>query len=158
MFLVAACGALKGSEPVLPTLDVKAVAQVAAEGITVKFYGEECEVSSPSVVPEGEYLFIFKDLEGKSSADLYVAGLTEGHTFQDLLDIQGEPGRYWHKPNWVIYDKKVDVEFDIAAGEKRIIYSLEKGEHAIYIGNVLPPARNGLWFCVPLIVVEAPSE
>jgi hypothetical protein len=153
---IAACG--PSSKTSHPVLDADAVAQAVAEGIEVKFYGESCDVAAPEVLPIGEYVFVFNDLEGKQSADLYIGRLTDGHTFQDLLDPQGdEPGKYYHKPEWLIYAEKTDSEWDLSTGVKSVTYFLEEGEHAIYVSNVLPTNEWGLWFCMPVMVVETSS-
>ncbi len=145
LLLVTACG----------TSD-RAVEQAVTEGIEVTFYGDSCDVSAPEILPVGEYSFILKNL-GKTSATLYVSRITEGHTYQDLLDPQESPGDYYPKPDWVIYARKIG-HGENSVGE--IIYdvTLEAGLHAIYVSNRLPTSEWGLWFCVPLMVEEPPSS
>jgi hypothetical protein len=153
IFLTAACApSLPSNQPVL---DAEAVEQAATEVIEVTFYGESCDVSAPEVLPVGEYSFVLKDLDGKTSAELYVARLTDGHTYQDLLEPQDSPGDYYPKPNWLIYATNIRT-VNASTGERSYEVTLESGEHAIYIGNRLPTNKWGLWFCVPLMVVELP--
>jgi hypothetical protein len=157
MFLIAGCSASTTiSEPIL---DPDAVAQAKAEGIEVTFTGDDCAVSGPAALPAGDYLFVFKDLEGKSGADLTLGRLTDGNTYQDFFDLQGgEPGMYVPKPDYIDQSLTiVDVDIDIATGEQRTTYSLEEGEYALYVFT-FTEGEWGQWFCGPLMVVKAPTN
>ena len=121
--------------------------------IVVTFDGNECTVSGPTELPTGEHSFLVKDLSGQRLL-LYVSRLVDGKTFQDMLDLQSEPGEYYSKPSWVIYPGRTSER--IAEGEDLFTFSLDKeGEHAIYLFGDWPLS---LWFCAPLKVMEAPSE
>ena len=89
---------------------------------------------------------------------IYVSHLTDGHTYQELLDPQSEPGEYYPKPNWVVYATKRDFEFERNEAGTELAWTFfleEEGEYAIYIGGSKP---DDLWFCAPLQVVEDPDE
>jgi hypothetical protein len=145
IFILTACGSQTGE----PELDPAAVERAVESGIEVIFYGEECETTAPEVLPAGDYDFYITDKDENTSASLYVARITEGHVYQDLLDPQEEPGVYYPKPDWLIYADTIDAEF-IDTDQKRFTKTLEEGEHAVYIYT----RPTGLWFCVPIMVVE----
>ena len=147
ILLFAACIPQTGR----PELDPTAVQRAAENGIEVVFYGEECETTAPEVLPAGDYDFYITDKDENTSASLNVARITEGHTYQDLLDLQEAPGVHYTKPDWLIYAETIDAEF-IDSDQKRFTHTLEPGEHAIYIWT----RPFGLWFCVPVMVVEQP--
>jgi hypothetical protein len=104
-------------------------------------------------LPVGEYKFIFKNLSGKT-VDLNVIRLTDGRTYQDLLDLQSEPGEYIPEPSWIVSAIKRGTEWNESKGEKVYTFSVEEGEHAIEIWVNYP---TGIWFCAPLKVIEAPE-
>ncbi len=120
----------------------------------VVFDGETCTVSGPTSVSAGQHYFVMSDLSDLY-VELYVSTLLDGHTFQDLLDLQPEPGIYYPKPSWVVYATKAYGEPSgrtLAAGEIEQEYTLDQSghEHAIYVGP-----SNGLWFCSALEVTDA---
>lgn len=156
LFFLAACGPT--GTAVQPTLDAEVVEQAVNEGIKVTFNGEECIGLGPAALPVGEYVFVFKSLLEKSTAELHVSRLTDGHTFQDILDIQGGDSRKWIESDWNELVTRVDVDWDISTGEKRTTYLLEEGEHAVFIGNALLTGSFEQVYCYPIMVVEASSE
>ena len=82
--------------------------------------------------------------------DIAVTHLNDGRTYQDLLDLQSEPGEPFVKVNWMSQpyyftrDHKVwNYTFD------------ETGEHAIMI---LQHVHVGMWICESFQVIEAVTE
>ena len=139
----------------IPTNTPKPTATPLAlvEAIEVTFDGNECIVTGPTELPTGEHSFLLKDLSGQAQV-LYVPHLLDGKTFQDMVDLQSEPGVYYPKPSWCIH-AEATREW-IAEGEDLYTFYLNKeGEHAILLGSWYPLS---LWFCAPLKVMEAPSE
>jgi hypothetical protein len=122
--------------------------------IEVTFDGTECTVSGSTELPIGEYSFVYKDLS-EENVPFWVARLLDGRTFQDLLDLQSEPGEYYPKPSWTVYPSgSWTWNESIDAGV--YTFSLDKeGEYATAVGGDFPPS---LWLCAPLWVIEAPSE
>jgi hypothetical protein len=109
-------------------------------------------------VSPGDYPFLLlhpKRGPQHLTQDLYVSYLLDGYTFQDVLDIQGRPGRIWPKPDWVEYAKAVDQVFDEARNELLRTYCLEEGDLMVYVGGSDP---SGNWFCSPLTVTAAASD
>jgi hypothetical protein len=139
--LLAACGAPAAA----PTSE-----------IVVTFDGVDCTVSGPTELPVGEHPFVLKDLSERK-VKLYVTRLTDGHTFQDWLDMQSEPGEYFDRPYWVVGIRKIGTEWNESKGGEVFTYYLDKeGDYSISIGTIWDSL--GSWFCAPLKVVEAPSE
>ena len=147
--LLVGCGAPAATPtPIPPTATLTPVPP-----IEVTFDGTECTVSGPTELPTGDHKFVLKDLSEQNQV-LYVSLLLDGKTYQDLLDLQSEPGEYYPKPSWVVHTKGGMRRN--AKGEHVWTYSLDiEGEHAIYLGSAFP---HSLWFCAPLKVIEAPSE
>ncbi|MFW2383012.1 MAG: hypothetical protein ACN4GZ_14760, partial [Acidimicrobiales bacterium] len=87
---------------------------------------------------------------------LFVSVLEDGHAYQELIDLQTAPGRYYPKPQWVIYSQRItpDAPIELAPIQHVVGYDLEPGRHAIYFGT----ANNGLWFCAPLLVTDPSSS
>jgi hypothetical protein len=103
-------------------------------------------------LPPGDVSFVLLN-PNRGTQNLYVSYLLDGHTFQDLIDFQGRPGRYWPKPDWVEYARAIAGRFDELRKELVRTYSLEEGDLTIYVGGSDP---FGNWFCSPLTVTGAP--
>ena len=157
LFVTAACGP---STTPQPTLDAEAVAKAADEGIEVTFYGDKCTDLGMMVLPEGEYTFVFRDMIGKGTADLHVSQLSDGHTYQDLLDFQGGDPKKWNvDPDYHTLANQIDTEFDLPAGINRDAFALEEGEHAVFILNVKPEeVATEQFYCFPIIIVRDLSK
>lgn len=139
--LLAGCGAPAATPtPVPPT-----------PAIVVTFDGKECTVSGPAELPTGEYLIAYKNRSGQA-LPLYVERLRDGHTFQDLLDLQSEPGALFPEPEFITTVRKKEYE-QVAEGEMVYTYSFDKeAEHYIVLWR-----GEQLWLCAPFQVTEAPS-
>ena len=156
--LLVGCGAPAATPtPIPPTATLTPVPPTATltpvPPIEVTFDGTECTVSGPTELPTGDHKFVLKDLSEQNQV-LYVSLLLDGKTYQDLLDLQSEPGEYYPKPRWSVHT--TGGMRRNAKGENVYTFSLDiEGEHAIYLGSAFP---HSLWFCAPLKVIEAPSE
>ena len=133
-----------------PTPTVEPLPGLVPEGIVITFTKkEECTVSGPTELPAGEYTYVLRDLSGVRHT-IYISYLLDGKTYQDLVDMQGKPGRYWPKPDWVVYAKITDGWRNESRNELYLTFSLEEGEHAaVYLGSTQPVS---LWFCAPIWV------
>jgi hypothetical protein len=128
---------------------------VVPSEIEVSFYGDSCDTTAPEELPVGEYEFILKDLSGELPSELYVARITGGHSYQELLDPQETPGQYYTKPDWLIYASKIRrFGSEVPKDGKYYTITVEAGEHAIYIATTLPKGGWELWFCTPVLVVD----
>lgn len=114
-----------------------------------------CTVTGPTELPMGEHQFVLRDL-AEESADLYVQDFSDGKTFQDYLDYQGEPGEYFYDPPWATRVIKRGIEWNESIDGKVYTFLLnEEGEHVIVIVGKFPVS---VWICAPLWVIEAPSD
>jgi len=155
VFMVIGLVFFPGCKPEL-SIDYDAVERANREGITVTFQGDACEIDGPDVLLVGEYHFILNDISQISNADLFVSKLTDGHTYQDLIDPQTTPGEYYPKPYWVVYATK-ETMVDSTTGQRSYDIKLESGEYAIYVYGLTESAEKWLWFCLPITVLDKPN-
>ena len=127
--------------------------------LRVMFDGEGCSVTGPSAIRSGETLFILED-RTDFGASLYVSGLHDGHTYQEMVELSeaaGGPGSYYPKPAWVENQRRIHLppseEIVLADNETFASFFLKAGPNSVYVY-----ADGGLWFCGPLEVMEAASE
>ena len=151
LFLVAGCATI---EPPPPTDLSIPPTQTPEDDIieygVVTFDGSECTVSGPGEVSTGKYNFVLNDISGEENVRIMVARLEEGRTFQDLINIQSEPGEDFSYGSWI------SIPFMFTVDHIVYTYYLDTpGEHAIEVGSFVP---HNLWLCAPLRVVGAPSE
>jgi len=144
--------------PIPPTPTLGPLPGSIPEGIVVSSKGKKCTVTGPTELLTGDVTFVLRDLSGLNQT-FYIGYFTMGYTFQDLIDLQGTPGRFWSpKPKWLIeaYTIKGGMWKDASRNEQYFTYSLEKeGEYVVYLGNHDPPR---LWNCAPLYVMATPSD
>lgn len=105
----------------------------------------DCVVEGPDQVPVGTYTFELDDRSGLK-VDLNVVHLIDGHGYQDLLDLQEDPGEPFVKVYWM------SLPFYFTTDHVVWTYTLdEPGEHAILI---LQHVFEGSWICDPFLVSE----
>ena len=107
---------------------------------------ENCIVTGPNEIPTGEYLFQLNN-QSDRKVNITVTHLIDGHTYEDLFDLQDEYGEpfvivYWmSQPYYFTKDHKVWH------------YTLdEAGEYAILVVQYV---FEGKWICQPIQVVES---
>ena len=125
----------------------------------VIYDGTECNVSVPTELPPGRYSIVLKNLS-EEEVKLWTQRITEGKTYQDLLDLQNEPGEYVPKPDWVVSAIETGSARDKPDGGKVYTYKfVSEGEYFvglwIYATTTAPMKR---WFCAPFLVKEMPSD
>jgi hypothetical protein len=157
LLVITACGPSATPQPVL---DDEFVAQVIEEGIEVTFDGEKCTDLGMVVLPEGEYTVVFRDMFGKGTADLHVSQLVDGHTYQELIELQESDVTHWNvDTEYHTLANQIDSDFDLSTGIKRITFALEEGEHAVYILNIkLEGFVTEQHYCFPMMIVDDPSK
>lgn len=115
----------------------------------VTFDGRNCDVPGLTEVATGEYLFHLNN-QSDRKVDIAVMHLIDGHTYQDLLDLQDENGEPFVRVYWM------SLPYYYTKDHKVWHYTLdEPGEHAILI---LQHVHVGMWICEPFQVVEGVSE
>ena len=114
----------------------------------VSWDGQECQISGPSVVPVGYHQVTWKN-DSELSHSLAFRYLGDGHTLQDMLDLQGEPGRFFQRPSWVedVEWRGREVE---AAGEEIRTYHLDRTGN--YVFNAWSP--SSIWICGHVTAAE----
>lgn len=133
----------------------KLIPEYVEEPIKVTFDGEECIASAPAVMSTGEHSFVFV-YTTEQGYGFWVGSILDGKTYQDMLDLQNEPGEYITKPTWSVDPDTVDVEWDETVGGNIYTWFFnEEGEYYMTTGGVSPPS---VWFCGSFHVVEAPLE
>jgi hypothetical protein len=130
-----------------PTPTIELLPGAIPEGIVVTFSGKDkCTVSGPAELPPGDYTYIYRN---RTMGTLDLVYLLDGHTMQDLLDIQGEPDRWFPKPVWAEYAASIHTSRNPSRNEVYTTFSLEEGYLVVYIYTQAP---TQLWLCAPLIV------
>ena len=108
-----------------------------------------CIISGPSEVPIGDYLISLTDQSGLK-VDLAVTHLIDGHTYQDLLNLQNAPGEPFIKVYWMSHPRYFTRDHKVWN------YTLdEAGPHVILI---LKHMFEGIWICDPFRVVDPPPN
>ncbi len=106
---------------------------------------ENCIVTGPNEIPTGDYLFSLNN-QSNRKVDIAVTHLIDGHTYQDLLNLQDGYGEPFVKVYWM------SQPYYFTRDLKVWNYSLdEAGEHAILL---LQHVHVGIWICQPIQVVE----
>ena len=145
VFLLAACI----QAPEGPTAIEIPTSTPHTNDFEVSFDGNGCAVSGPTEVPIGDYSFLLNN-SSDSRIKLMVTHLLDGHTFQDLIDLQTEPGDNFMVESW--------MSKPFYYTEDHIIYIVsldEAGEHGIGLSEYNHVA---MWLCAPFQVIETPSE
>jgi hypothetical protein len=170
MLLLVGCGVPAATPTPIPPTDTPTVIpptrkptsdtlpEYDPNTILVTFYGDECIASVPTELPVGERQFVIRDLsEDHPEFELWVSHLHKDHTYQDLLDMQSEPGAPVEKPSWATQARKELLEGtrNWPMDKVYIFYIFRKGEYAIMTGSNDPAS---LWNCGSFHAVEAPSE
>ncbi|MGD2147548.1 MAG: hypothetical protein PVH41_12700 [Anaerolineae bacterium] len=120
----------------------------------IVFDGTGCTYTGLTEMPMGRYSFVVDDQSDKD-VHLYVVTLTDGKTFQDVLEMQSEPGAYFPKPDWAKYAIEPGSATYKPDGRRVRTYLLTReGEHILYVGGFDPWS---LWFCAPFWVTATPS-
>ena len=135
----------------IPTATVEPTAEPPFEGIVVTFNGRGCTASGPTDLQAGDYQFMVENLTREAVA-LRIDHNLCGQTFQELVEMQGGPGRDFLHERFLFYASQAErtTVRNQSTGEFVYTYSLhEVGEYTVSLGN-----SNGFWLCAPLEVRE----
>jgi hypothetical protein len=157
LIMITACGPTATPQPVI---DNEFVKRVVEEGIEVTFDGAKCTDFGLVVLPEGEYTIVFINEVRKGTADVHVAQLVNGHTYQELVELQGGDPTKWNvDESYLKLANQIDTDYDISEGIKRVTFALEEGEYAVFILNVKPEeVVTEQIFCFPITIIDDPSK
>jgi hypothetical protein len=141
IFLISACS----------TADVSQVPTPTPQPNEVTFDGYECNLSAPAVLSIGKHSFLLKNLSDGEMA-LWAYSISPGHTYQELLDAQSEPGEIVHRPDWLLENvQKTGYQVE-PNGDKIYTFAFPiAGEYLILIAWEIPAS---LWFCGTFQVIE----
>jgi hypothetical protein len=127
------------------------------------FDGSECTVSVPKELSPGNYSIVLKN-QTEEDVNIFVSRHAGDTTFQDVLDLQGEPGE---SLTYALYDELFNAVIEPRSawekpdGAEVHTYKLiSKGEHVVgvWIYETAETDAMRTWFCAPFWVIEAPSE
>jgi hypothetical protein len=123
------------------------------------FEGNECIYSGPGELPIGDFTFVLFD-QSDLKAELWLVHLTDGKTYQDLLDMQSAPGEWYPKPRWAVYGTRLPGTFEsLESSEGRVDKTTWRfylpGEYIVFC---YVPSPQMLFYAGPIMVGEAISE
>jgi hypothetical protein len=123
----------------------------------VMFDGNECTDTLPAQLPKGYYSIVFtnnSDIKGEA----WLVYLEDGKTFQDLLDMQSEPGEWDPKPSWAYYAGRGSVKSEESNGKEVVFTKWSLDIAAEYIIFCYIPSPQMIYYAGPVMVVESSSE
>ena len=129
----------------------------------VIFDGEACTFTGSTELSPGKNSFILKNLT-EEDVNLFVSKHVGGKTFQDVLDLQGEPGESLPDPVYdELFDKVVEpgsAQHKPDGGEVHTYLFNSEGEYVVgvWIYETAESDAMKTWFCAPFWVKETPSD
>ncbi len=127
------------------------VSDTEAVVFTVTQAADGCTLTGPDSVRAGETYFVVLENTTEEFLDLYVSLLADGHTYEEMVELQPAPGVYFPKPSWVEYANyeraaanEFDETADLASDASGWAFSSEPGPHAVYTGI---NRTDSLWLC-----------
>jgi len=109
----------------------KPIPETVDEPIKITFDGKECTSSGPTELPTGEHSFVYKNLS-EDYLSFKVGRFLEGKTYQDLLELQSEPGEYNPRVFWTAHPRVLGRTWNESTGEETFTFALNKeGVHSI---------------------------
>ena len=148
IFLISACSTADVSQVPTPTL---VPLPPTPQPNVVTFDGYECNLTAPAVLPIGKHSILLKNLSDEKMG-LSTFLISPGHTYQELLDLQSEPGVAHPIPDWLL-DNALKTGYQVEPNGDRIytfVYTIA-GEYMIDIGWSMP---DSLWLCGTFQVIE----
>ena len=119
----------------------------------VTFDGNECTLSGPTEVPPGEYPFFINNQSDLDIPFQSVRYFQDEKTYQDVLELQNEPGEHFAMPGWTL-----EAQYYFSAAYETNTYILDTiGEHFFYL-DYNWKGISFLWLCPPFQVVDVPSK
>ena len=123
---------------------------------TIEFAGSECVAEIPSSVAPGDHTFVLTNTSDRPSLPVYAVQLSDGHSYEEFSSLQSAPGDYFVLPDWARFAVRGFEGSDGAVEDRRrFVFSLEPGEHAVYLWASRPAA---IWLCGSLTVTPDPED
>jgi hypothetical protein len=164
LLCVAGCRAPTAEATIIPSTPTPTSAptptptpspQHNAELIEVRFDGSQCTLSDLTELPPGTHSFILFDSSG-TNQELWISNYIFGKSWQDVLDLQSEPGEYFPKPGWAVHPPLILKSGDDSSGGKIYTFKFStEGRYGIAVGRDNPAS---LWLCGPFLVVKELSQ
>ena len=123
------------------------------EGIVVTYNGSGCTISGPTDLTTGDHQFFVENLT-KDSVSLRIYRNLCGHTFQELVEIQGDPGRNFLPGEFLFDAPQTEHNMERIPTTTDFIYTYAlhtAGEYSVALHN---PTSQNYWLCAPLEVTE----
>jgi hypothetical protein len=117
---------------------------VDADIIEVVYDGTECTSNAPASVSAGEQTFVLIN-NSDHVAQLLVADIEEGHTYQELIDLQNEAGgagTEFGTQEWLAFTPLIAPASKISDTEMQYEYDVQIGGVSLF----LAPSGQ-LWLC-----------
>ena len=151
-------------DPTLPPSEVPTIApEPSPEPIIelgeVIFDGTVCNATIPSELPPGKYSMVLRNLT-EEDVNIWTERITEGKTYQDVLDLQDKPGDWVPEPDWTADTIELGgAKYTSDGGEVHTYKFVIESEYFVGVWIYgTPDAPMRVWFCAPFLVREAPSE
>lgn len=120
---------------------------VQVDELTITYEPESCVYDGPKVIQSGEIKVVFNNLS-ENTVIYGIFLLTEGKSWQDIVDNFREKNRNVGMPDWAILQSgKLNIK------DTRVkVYNLEPGSYALACSEILPTGGFIDWIASPLEV------
>jgi hypothetical protein len=142
--------------PIPPTTTPTATIEPSPEpfeGIVVKYNGRGCTISGPTDLPTGDYQFFVENLT-KENVALRIYRNLCGYTFQEQLELQGEPGSNFLPSEFHAEAPQPEHTMERIPSTTDFIYTYAfhtAGEYSVALYN---QTAQKYWLCSALDVTE----
>lgn len=136
-----------------PTSTMEPTPEPPFEGLVVTYNGRGCTVSDPTDLPTGDHQFVVENLTD-DVISLRIYRKLCGYTFQELVEIQGDPGRNFLPGSFLGGASQTEHTMERIQGTKEFMYTYAlhtAGEYSVALYN---PTSQNYWLCAPLDVTE----
>jgi hypothetical protein len=120
--------------------------------VEVTYDGTECTSNAPASVPAGEQTFVLVNNSDQVSR-LLVRRIEDGHTLQELIDLQNEaggPGTKFPQPEWVVSTPVTSGPTALSDTETQYEYDLRTGDAGLIVDM-----QGQVWLCGGFEAVDA---
>ena len=151
MVLVGAMAACGSDDDTSGAVTTDAVGTVDG-AIEVTYDGEGCTSDVREAVPAGVHDFVFANTSDQIMVELYVRRLEEGHTYEEVVELQsvaGGPGAYFARPSWSLSVPMPSPPERLADDRVQYTHDVQPGSFAVVVGT-----STQIWLCGGFDAVE----